>query len=98
MGDTGADDVSCQQVIEFLGEYLSGELSLGERLRFEAHLVLCRHCREYLASYRQTILLAKEWGAEGTEEACESIPEDLIKAILAARNGEGAEGAGEDDV
>ena len=79
--------MGCRQVIDFLGEYLGGELSTLERLRFDAHLALCRQCRQYLETYKQTILMAKSSGEESLDEACQSIPEDLIRAILEARSG-----------
>lgn len=78
--------MSCRQIIEFLEKYISGELSALEKLKFEAHLALCRDCRQYLSSYKQTILLAKSIGGEPLDEACRSIPEDLVIAILKARS------------
>ena len=78
--------MSCRQIIEFLEKYLSGELSVLERVKFEAHLALCRDCRQYLSSYKQTILLAKSIGQEFPDEVCRSIPEDLVSAILKARS------------
>lgn len=78
--------MSCRKVIEFLGAYLSGELSPLEKFRFDAHLALCRQCRQYLKSYRETILLAKSAGDDSPEDPCETIPEDLVQAILKARS------------
>lgn len=78
--------MSCRKVIEFLGEYLSGELSPLEKFRFETHLVLCRQCRQYLKSYRETILLAKSVGTDSPEDPCATIPDDLVQAILKARS------------
>ena len=77
--------MTCQQILDFLGEYLNGDLSILARLRFEAHLALCPPCREYLDSYRQTIHLAQTWGGAAPSDPCEAVPEDLIQAILQAR-------------
>jgi anti-sigma factor RsiW len=47
----------CQQAVELVTGYLEGSLSGRERRRFEAHLVGCPHCTEYLAQMRETIRL-----------------------------------------
>jgi anti-sigma factor RsiW len=51
-------DVVCQQAVELVTGYLEGTLSRTARRRFEAHLVTCPHCTEYLAQMRETISLA----------------------------------------
>jgi anti-sigma factor RsiW len=48
----------CQEVVELVTDYLEGALSPADRRRFEAHLVGCPHCTEYLAQMRETIRLA----------------------------------------
>ena len=46
---------------------------------------LCRECREYLAAYRRRIEVGRE--ARSADEALpDDVPEDLIKAILEARD------------
>lgn len=71
--------MTCQQVTEFLGEYLDGGLSLSRRIRFKFHLALCRDCRRYLTSYGATILLARE---AGQQVDLPPLPEDLVQAVL----------------
>lgn len=71
----------CRDVInEFLMEFVDGQLPEAQRVRFEAHLALCRSCREYLDSYRTTIELARAAGDSGAP--LPEPPKDLIKAIL----------------
>jgi anti-sigma factor RsiW len=48
----------CQEVVEVVTDYLEGALSPTDHRRFEAHLVGCEHCTEYLAQIRETIRLA----------------------------------------
>jgi anti-sigma factor RsiW len=48
----------CQEVVELVTDYLEGALTAADRARFEAHLVGCPHCTEYLAQMRETIRLA----------------------------------------
>jgi hypothetical protein len=46
---------------------------------------LCRECREYPAAYRRRIEVGRE--ARSADEALpDDVPEDLIKAILEARD------------
>jgi anti-sigma factor RsiW len=50
-----ADDLTCHELVELVTDYLEDALAPAERARLEAHLDLCRGCREYLAQMRQTI-------------------------------------------
>jgi anti-sigma factor RsiW len=51
-------DMTCQQAIELMTDYLEGVLSPAQRRRFEAHLASCPDCPEYLAQIRAIITLA----------------------------------------
>jgi len=51
--------MTCREFIDFLMEYLSGELSARERAEFERHLADCPDCSAYLRSYEETIKLGK---------------------------------------
>jgi anti-sigma factor (TIGR02949 family) len=85
--DPGVDALTCRDLIEFLRAYLDGELPSELRRRFEDHLDACPPCLHYLDSYRETVSLAGEAsGACGAGEALpEDVPEELVRAILAAR-------------
>lgn len=72
--------LTCQELINFLTDYLDGQLPLSQRLAFELHLSLCHDCRSYLHNFKTTIAAAKQ-STDGTAE----IPEDLVKAILKSR-------------
>ena len=50
-------EIVCQQAVELVTDYLEGRLSRRDRRRFEAHLVGCPHCTEYLAQMWATIEL-----------------------------------------
>ena len=49
------DDLSCQELVELVNDYLEGALPLEERTRFEYHLVYCEPCEVYLDQMRRTI-------------------------------------------
>ena len=48
-------DLSCQQVVELVTDYLEGRLSRRDRRRFEKHLSACDGCTRYLEQMRATI-------------------------------------------
>ena len=77
--------MTCREVAEFLRAHLDGELPSRERRAFRRHLFWCRACVAYVVSYRETIRLARAIGEPDPDEAPEPIPEDLVRAILAAR-------------
>jgi len=71
--------VTCRDVLEFLSDYLTGDLPHGTREAFESHLDSCESCRAYLDSYEKTIALAQGAGCD-QEEA--QPPRELEDAIL----------------
>jgi predicted anti-sigma-YlaC factor YlaD len=81
--------MNCKEVAEFLSDYLDGTLPLRQRLIFKLHLLLCRDCRNYLASFAETIRLATSQRPMPGADGAPPIPEPLVQAILAARRSEG---------
>jgi anti-sigma factor RsiW len=77
--------LKCREVIDFLDRYLEGELSPQERREFELHLRLCRSCRAYLKTYRETLRFEEVAREELDREVPESVPEELVLAILQSR-------------
>ena len=70
---------NCQQLIDFLDDYIAGDLPTHRAEGFEIHLAGCLSCVAYLASYRETILITQHTSAVTIED----IPADLLTAILA---------------
>jgi anti-sigma factor RsiW len=75
--------VDCRELIMFLGEYLANELPADRRAAFEKHLAICNSCVDYLATYEETIRMARA-AATAPEPNVEEMPEELVKAILDA--------------
>lgn len=50
-----SQELTCQELVELLTDYLEGRLSPGEKARFEEHLSICEGCQTYLDQMRQTI-------------------------------------------
>lgn len=53
MADPG--DLTCQEFVELVTDYLEGVLPDGERARFEEHITSCDYCLGYLDQIRLTI-------------------------------------------
>ena len=77
--------ITCNEFESFILAYLEGDLPKRQKVVFEFHLKMCRECREYLQAYRASIELAREAHEAELKELTDQVPEDLVKAILAAR-------------
>lgn len=77
--------ITCRQLIDFIADYLDGELPDDSRREFERHLGVCPSCVAYLDSYRQTIALGKAALHPCDDPASGIVPEGLVKAVRAAR-------------
>lgn len=47
--------LTCQELTEVITDYLEGRMSFMNRLRFRAHIGMCRHCRAYLGQMEHTV-------------------------------------------
>jgi anti-sigma factor RsiW len=79
--------MNCQDFVEFLMAYLDGTLEGSEREIFQAHLVDCPPCETFLETYQETIRLGKVCFCGDSDDLPEQVPEGLVDAILAARQG-----------
>ena len=78
--------IDCEEFEAFIIDYLEENLSKRQRAKFDLHLKLCRECRDYLQSYRATMELTKaQTDIPFSKMGMGEVPEDLIKAVLAAR-------------
>ena len=51
--------IRCRELIEFLMDYVSGELPGGQREEFEKHLRVCPSCVAYVKTYQEAVALGK---------------------------------------
>jgi anti-sigma factor RsiW len=77
--------VTCRELVESLADYLDGRLPPAQQADFNVHLDLCRSCASYRRTYRQTIRLSRGAHLRPDGRVPESVPEELVQAILAAR-------------
>jgi anti-sigma factor RsiW len=68
--------LSCKEITQLVTEYVEGALSLRDRLRFQLHIGMCRHCRAYL---RQMKLTAKTLGYLPEPELAPDVEEELLR-------------------
>jgi anti-sigma factor RsiW len=74
--------MTCREFVDFVMQYLDGELALNQRQHFEAHLAECPDCVRYLEQYRATVAAVNDQASEVPV----TIPEDLVQAIVTARD------------
>jgi anti-sigma factor RsiW len=77
--------LTCRECVEFLMDYLDDGLPPDVRVIFERHLAACANCVRYLESYKTTTTICKKAFEVRDSEPLPQVPEELVKAILAAR-------------
>lgn len=77
--------ITCAEFESVILAYLEDELPARQRAVFDFHLRICRECRDYLAAYQRTVEIGKAAFEEPDAAVPDSVPEDLIEAVLAAR-------------
>ncbi len=55
---TGQEELTCQELVELVTDYLEEALPPVQRVQFDAHLLNCDDCPLYLEQIRTTIRVA----------------------------------------
>jgi anti-sigma factor RsiW len=71
------EQLSCQELVELVTDYLEETLPEAERTRFEEHIGRCDGCAVYLEQIRQTVALSGRLTPE-------AISPEAERALLAA--------------
>ena len=79
-----ADEVTCQQFVELLTDYLEGALPPHTLGHVEEHLVICDPCVTYLEQMQTTIVSLQDLKKETSPE-----PPDSVLMALRARKATG---------
>ena len=79
-------EMTCQELVELVTEYLEGTLAPSERQRFEAHLGRCDGCTTYLEQMRQLIAAL---GRLTEESIPEQVKQNLPQAFRDWKNSAG---------
>ena len=72
------EHISCQEVVEFVTDYLEAAMSPEDVERFEYHLSLCDGCVFYVDQIRMTIAAV---GRIGEDDVPPEIRADLVAAF-----------------
>ena len=56
--------LTCQELTELVTNYLERRLPFSQRVAFQLHLGMCRHCRAYLHQMKRTIRTLGELSSE----------------------------------
>jgi len=51
----GLHDLTCQELVELITDYLEGALSAPDRARFDQHIAKCGWCKIYIEQMKTTI-------------------------------------------
>lgn len=55
MSQRNDDELTCQELVEVITDYLEGAMPGPDRARFERHLAECSGCTSVVAQFRTTI-------------------------------------------
>jgi anti-sigma factor RsiW len=72
------EDLTCQELVELVTDYLDGGLADRDRERFEEHIVFCSGCENYLDQMRTTIDVV---GALTEDDLAPAMADELLAAF-----------------
>lgn len=78
--------LTCREVTEMASAYLDRELSWPKKAQFRLHLMMCRHCRQYVDQLAKTVTLLQHPPA-----APDVDTEDRLAAIFRAAGADGGQ-------
>ena len=81
---TTPDDLSCQEVVELVTDYLEGALDPDVGADVEAHLATCPGCTTYVEQMRDTVATL---GRVPPETLSAQAQADLLAAFRGFHNG-----------
>ena len=76
--------ISCEQLENFIVDFIDEKLPASQRSEFSAHIDYCPKCKVYLENYKKTINASKAVHAQNSNDS--DMPEALVQAILTAKN------------
>ena len=77
-----AEQLTCAELVELVGDYIEGALAFDDRVRFEEHLTICSGCANYLDQMRTTIALS---GRLRIDDLSPEARADLVHAFRSWR-------------
>lgn len=82
-------NLTCQELVELVTEYLEGTLPESDRARFEAHASHCGGCAAYLEQMRTTVRLTGTLTGDTIEAISPNALNDLLETFRNWKKREG---------
>lgn len=79
--------MTCREFVDFLADYVSGQLSPPQAAAFRKHLSRCPPCVAYTNTYLEAVRLGQAALRSDETPVPADLPEELVKSILLARTG-----------
>ena len=86
--DTVVAGLSCREVLQYLNDFLDGELAASDRVRVTAHLAECRNCEKFGGEVAGLIAALR-----GIVNTAEEIPQGVSGRLRARLAGDRTGGA-----
>ncbi len=77
-GSDASDDLTCEELVELVTDYLDGALDRDTEGRFVLHVTSCPGCETYLEQFRMTIATI---GSLPPESLDPRVRDDLLAAF-----------------
>lgn len=68
--------LTCKKLVESGSEYVEGDMSRWQRMKFKAHMFMCKHCTRYIRQLKQTIAMI---GISSKKEPPQELQDTLNK-------------------
>ncbi len=75
--------MTCRDFADLLAHHADDALAAGAQQRCDDHMAICADCVQYLRHYTETVAACRLAVAD---EPAADVPEDLVRAILRARD------------
>lgn len=86
MTERTLEQLSCQELVELVTDYLDGALPPADAARFEAHVATCDGCGVYLEQLRQVIVASGRIAPDALSPQAEEELLDAFRGWRAGRN------------
>ncbi|HET8653097.1 MAG TPA: zf-HC2 domain-containing protein [Gaiellaceae bacterium] len=73
------EQLSCQELVELVTDYLEGALPDEDRRRFEEHLATCDGCSTYVEQMRTTLRVTGELKADALTPEAEAALREAFR-------------------
>jgi anti-sigma factor RsiW len=75
----GLQELTCQELVEVVTDYLEDRLPPERRILFEEHVAFCSWCRTYLEQMRETVRLTGSLREEDLESEARDALLDVFR-------------------